>query len=428
VTADITATGQAIATRLLFLSANANDRSPLAVDREYNRVKMGLQTLGVWPTWRVAVEHAPAIAWEQVPEQLLLHGASIVHFAGHGYPDGSLEFSTHDGGPQRIRPDGLARLFESYAHQVRLVVLNACYSDALADALTQHVDAVVGMTHEISDEAAILFAPAFYQQLAGGKSVQTAFEVARGVLLGQLPETGARSRDAEPDEPARDDEDALPRVRVRVGVDASRMVFAVGGTRKSGVRWVCAAVIVLALLGASFVSHRLLAAHKLVVRTYEPDGSGGLVRAGGRITLSGPDAAVRSRPLVAGEAVFDDLPTSAAGRAVEVSVDGVAGFQSTSERHVVPESGILGVALARIEVTSAVTGTVFDAQGQPVVGAMLDFDHGLVSARTDQRGDFRIVVPRPPGAMVSVIVAFDGLVGFRDNLTVPGMFTLRWTP
>jgi hypothetical protein len=72
--------------------------------------------------------------------------------------------------------------------------------------------------------------------------------------------------------------------------------------------------------------------------------------------------------------------------------------------------------------------TVLDVQGQPLAGAVIDFDHGLVSAETDQRGGFRIVVPRPPEAMVSVIVAFNGLVGFRDNLTVPGQFTLRWAP
>jgi hypothetical protein len=221
-------TGAPVVARLLFLSANANDRSPLAVDREYNRVKGGLLALGVWPAWRMAVEHVPAATWEQVPEQLLLHTASIVHFAGHGHPDGSLEFSTPGGGHQRVHADGLAGLFASYAGQVRLVVLNACYSDALADALTLHIDAVVGMTHAITDEAAILFAPTFYQQLAGGKSVKTAFEVGRAMLLGQHPNPGASSnRNVERREPA--ERGALLHLRVRAGVDASQMYFTSAG-------------------------------------------------------------------------------------------------------------------------------------------------------------------------------------------------------
>jgi hypothetical protein len=432
----ITTTPRPIAGRLLFLAARTSDRSPLAVDREYNRVKAGLQTLGVWPAWRVAVEHVPAVTWDQVPEQLLLHRASIVHFAGHGYPDGSLEFSTHDGGPQRIRPEGLAQLFESYAHQVRLVLLNACYSDALAEALTEHVDVVVGMTHAIADEAAIQFAPAFYQQLAGGQSVQTAFEVARGVLLGALPGTAALSRDVV--QPGAAAEDALPRMRVRTGVDAASMVFATGEAaalagrsrwrRAPAVRWVGAAVVVLAAIWAGFAGHRPARANKLVVRVHEAAATDGVARLAGRVVLSGPDTAVRSRPLVDGEAVFEDLPGDIAGRAVEVSVDGVVGFEPTTERRVVPDSGVLGVALARAEVTSVVNGTVLDARGQPLAGAVIDFDHGLVLAKADPRGTFHIEVPRPPGAMVSVTVDFEGIIGFRDNLTVPGSFTLRWAP
>ncbi|HEX3478056.1 MAG TPA: hypothetical protein VHT91_23705, partial [Kofleriaceae bacterium] len=355
---------------------------------------------------------------------------------------GSLEFSTHEGEPQRIRPDGLARLFESYAHQVRLVVLNACYSDALADALTEHVDVVVGMAHAISDDAAIQFAPAFYQQLAGGKSVQTAFEIARGIVLGQLPEAGTRSRDVVEAGPVAEEE--LPRMRVRAEVDASKMVFAVGDAaelaggawwqrlaaamRRPAVRWGGAAALGLAMLGARSLTHHPLAADKLVVRVHEQGAADGIAGIAGKVTLTGPDTAVRSRPLADGEAVFDDLPAGTAGHAVEVSVDGVAGFQSRTERQVVPDSGVLSVALARAEVTSVVTGTVLDARGQPLAGAVIDVDHGLVSAETDPRGGFRLVVPRPPGTMVSVIVDFRGVVGFRDNLTAPGAFTLRWEP
>ncbi len=150
-----------------------------------------LQGLGVWHAWHDAIEHVPAAAWEQVAGQLLSHAPSIVHFAGHGHPDGSLEFSTPSGAGERIGVAGLARLFDAYAGQVRLVVLNACYSDALATALTAHVDAVIGVPRTIDDDSAILFAPTLYQQLAGGQSVQTAYEVALLVLLAAAGRVGA---------------------------------------------------------------------------------------------------------------------------------------------------------------------------------------------------------------------------------------------
>lgn len=210
--------------------------------------------------------------------------------------------------------------------------------------------------------------------------------------------------------------------------DVDRLIAALEG-RRHRARWAGVAIAVLALaLGGLVLDNRSPAAGKIIVRVHEPGGVDNVARIAGRVQLNGPDAAIRSRPLIDGEAIFDDLPGDAAGRSVEVSVDETTGFQSKSERHIVPESGILRVELAKVETTSVATGTVLDAHGQPLAGAVIDVDHGLISAETDQRGAFRIVVPRPPGSMVAVIVAFKGRVGFRENLTVPGPFTLQWAP
>lgn len=213
--------GTPVAARLLFVSANPGDRTPLAVEHEYKRVKRRLERLG---NWRNGVEYLPAATWEDVAGELLLFGASIVHFAGHGHPDGSLEFVTDDNRPQRIDSAGLAKVFEKHADQVRLVTLNACYSDALASALSQHIDVVVGMSHAVRDEDAVLFAPTFYQQLAGGRTVLAAFEIACGVVLGIPRDDGASAtRDVASSAQKRDG--GGPQLRARAGVDASTMTF-----------------------------------------------------------------------------------------------------------------------------------------------------------------------------------------------------------
>jgi hypothetical protein len=144
--------------------------------------------------------------------------------------------------------------------------------------------------------------------------------------------------------------------------------------------------------------------------------------------VTGPDAATRPRQLVDGVAIFDDMPPDVVGRAVEVSVDQVAGFQPASERHNVPDSGLVRITLRRVETTTVVIGTVLDADGQPLAGAVIDLDHGLASASTDEHGAFRVEVPRLPGSLVSMSVTYKGRVGFREHLTVPGPLTLRWTP
>ena len=58
------------------------------------------------------------------------------------------------------------------------MVLNACYSKVQADAIANHIDTVIGMSTAIGDEAAISFSAAFYQALAYGRSLRTAFKLA----------------------------------------------------------------------------------------------------------------------------------------------------------------------------------------------------------------------------------------------------------
>ena len=59
---------------------------------------------------------------------------------------------------------------------MKCVVLNACYSEAQANAISQHIDYVVGMKKAIGDEAAIKFAVGFYDALGAGRDFETAYK------------------------------------------------------------------------------------------------------------------------------------------------------------------------------------------------------------------------------------------------------------
>jgi hypothetical protein len=67
---------------------------------------------------------------------------------------------------------------------VRLVVLSGCFNADQASAIARHVDVVVGTTRDITAEAASAFAGEFYAQLAYGRSVGGAFDIARGMVAG----------------------------------------------------------------------------------------------------------------------------------------------------------------------------------------------------------------------------------------------------
>jgi len=72
---------------------------------------------------------------------------------------------------------------------IRLVIFNACFSREQAEAVTQYIDAAIGMNTDIGDEAARVFSAQFYSALGFGRSVQNAFEQAKAsLLLENIPE------------------------------------------------------------------------------------------------------------------------------------------------------------------------------------------------------------------------------------------------
>ena len=78
----------------------------------------------------------------------------------------------------------------------------------IAEAVAEEVDCVVGMSEKIGDEAAIRFAGGFYQALGYGRSVQTAFELGcNKINLAKL------------------DEEAVPKLLVKPGVNAANVTF-----------------------------------------------------------------------------------------------------------------------------------------------------------------------------------------------------------
>ncbi len=112
-----------------------------------------------------------------ISQALLDVKPQIVHFSGHGATTGALYFENQVGQMQPVAPDALAALFEQFANEVDLVVLNACYSEDQAKAIAEHVDYVIGMSEAIGDKAAIAFAVGFYQALGAGRSIEEAYKL-----------------------------------------------------------------------------------------------------------------------------------------------------------------------------------------------------------------------------------------------------------
>jgi CHAT domain-containing protein len=109
---------------------------------------------------------------------------TIIHFSGHGalcspFGEASIVVRGVDGNPHHLTGNALAELIRTAASGVRLVVLNACYTAAMANQLCAVVDGVVTMAGAIADPAARAFAVSLYRALGYMRSVGNA--VAQGV-------------------------------------------------------------------------------------------------------------------------------------------------------------------------------------------------------------------------------------------------------
>lgn len=201
-------------TRVLFLAANpaSLDRMEmdrLSLDREVREITNKIRESELRNSFELVTR------WAVTADDLMQHlneiKPEIVHFSGHGIGvgashgshEGGLVFAGESGDGSAVTAEALKRLFGVLKDNIRLVVLNACLSEPQARAIHEHIDFVVGMSAEISDEAAITFSGAFYRALGFGRSVRQAFEQGRVALdvLG-VPES------------------ATPRLFIRPGADA----------------------------------------------------------------------------------------------------------------------------------------------------------------------------------------------------------------
>jgi hypothetical protein len=180
---------------LLFLSQPAG-LGRLALDEEIRAIQLEQGSGKVAD--RLEIAAIPAARPKDVFDQLRTREPGVVHFSGHG-ETGELLFQDDGGALRPVSTDELAESFRLAGRSVRVVVLSACHSESLAEALIPHVGCVVAMRGPILDDDARRFAAAFYHHLAEGDSVRDTFDKALLAMRLARPAWAAtgRARDVE---------------------------------------------------------------------------------------------------------------------------------------------------------------------------------------------------------------------------------------
>lgn len=171
--------------KILFLASNPTDISRIRIDEELREVDERI-SLGSHRDRFELIPHF-AVRPRDLTRGLLKHQPHILHFSGHGSTSAGIVLEGNDGKTKVVAADDIAELLSIIKDNLRVVVLNSCYSALQAGGISETIDCVIGMNDKVGDSSAIIFSASFYESLAFGRSVHEAFRL--GVV--QLKTEGA---------------------------------------------------------------------------------------------------------------------------------------------------------------------------------------------------------------------------------------------
>jgi formylglycine-generating enzyme required for sulfatase activity len=177
--------------RILGMIASPADLPPLDVTREKQRVEQATQALrqnGLMElTW------LEGQTWRDLQRAMRSGPWHVFHFIGHGgfdphQDEGLIVVANEQGQAYHLTATQLGRLLADH-RSLRLVLLNACegargstrdiFSSTASILVRRGIPAVLAMQYEITDQAAIEFARAFYEALADEMPVDASVAEAR---------------------------------------------------------------------------------------------------------------------------------------------------------------------------------------------------------------------------------------------------------
>jgi tetratricopeptide (TPR) repeat protein len=184
--------------RVLVIRSEPVDKKPLDLDSEWTAISASLSGLTARGLIKFTELQRPTLS--ELRRVLMRDRFHVLHYMGHGgfgeQDGGVLLFTDEAGRSAPVTAENLGVMLRDHA-SLRLALLNACEggrSDpadpfaGIADTLVRRgVPAVIAMQFEISDDAAIAFAPAIYEALATGRPIDQATAEARKAIYSVSP-------------------------------------------------------------------------------------------------------------------------------------------------------------------------------------------------------------------------------------------------
>jgi len=191
---------------VLFMASNPIDQTSLRLDKEARDIQEKIRKSEYRDS--IVFESRWATRTIDILQAINETNPTIVHFSGHGADTGELVLENVDGSTKLVSKEAVTAAISTASDTIKLVLFNACFSQSQAENIVQNIASAIGMSIEIGDEAACVFAANFYSSIGFGHSLQKAFNQAKAALLLEgIPE------------------DSTPQLFVQDGLSANELYF-----------------------------------------------------------------------------------------------------------------------------------------------------------------------------------------------------------
>lgn len=166
---------------VLFLASNPTDTNSLKLDEEVREIQQRIRLSEYRDS--ISFQSRWAVRSSDILQAIDETNPTIIHFSGHGTDVGDLVLMNTDGSAKIVSKEAITAAISTASDTVRLVVFNACFSESQAANIVNSIDAAIGMSDSVRDDAAVVFAAQLYSSLGFGHSIQKAFLQAKAALM-----------------------------------------------------------------------------------------------------------------------------------------------------------------------------------------------------------------------------------------------------
>lgn len=178
--------------KILMLTSNPSSQTELQIKEEHSTIITKLQSKQELFLFQKFI----CVSKSRFKELIEIYKPDILHFSGHSIDGkyGGIIVQKEDGSEDLITVTGLSTIFDYFKSEnihIKTVILNSCYSEAQAKAISKHVPYVIGTTVDIKDKLAIAFSAGFYFKLAESGSTIDIEQAFRSGIAEASMEEGA---------------------------------------------------------------------------------------------------------------------------------------------------------------------------------------------------------------------------------------------